>query len=579
MADENALELTRHGESLFRKKDQLLTLWQTLAEEVYQARANFTVERIDGDEFMYEQYESVPSQNRRDFAYAMGALSRPKSQTWFDMKARDEMRNTDAAKAWLGMARDKQYTLLYSRRANFQRAMQMGDNDFVTFGNAVHSILEDDQRSRLPVYDTHHLRDCAWFEDKSRQVVGMYRKFKLSFANWSTTFRGVPLPQQYKDRADKNPHDEIELWHVSMPIGHYDFYKKRVANKRHKYASIYIDPTTKTIIKEAANFEFPYIVRRWVLLDNSQYAHSPAAMYGIIDARLLQAQSRVILEAGERVIDPPMVAKAEGVLGKINNYPGATNWVDANYDERHGEALRALNTEANIPLGLEMKQDTRQVHAAAWFLNKLNLPSDKDMTAFEVNERISEYIRSIGPAIEPFQDDNATLLDASFTMNLRFGNFGPLEAVPPELHDADVTFEFEGPMQVAYKRQKLNHAREVIQLATSIVAMNPTHPPEALDNIDFDALTRDAVDFIGKEPGWLKNMQAVQGKRQAEMEAMAEQQAAAKAQQAMAGVGQAADLAPKLAAANQAIPLITGGSTPEASPFPEQEDTSELEAA
>lgn len=566
--DDNGRELVRIGNALFGKKLMLLNLWQILATEVYQSRADFTHIMIDGDEFLKDQYESVPSQNRRDFAYAMGALSRSKAQVWFTMKARDETRNTDAAKAWLSMARDKQYSLLYSWRANFQRAMQQGDNDFVTFGNAVHSVLEDAGRNKIPVYDTHHLRDCAWFEDQSRHVVGMYRKFKVVLANWKQQLPKVPMPAKYTETLEKHPHTEVELWHVSIPVDFYDFYKKKMRNPGHRYASIYLDPSDATTLWEGANFEFPYIVRRWFLHSESQYAHSPAAMYGLIDARLLQAQSRVILEAGERVIDPPMIAKSDGVVSKINNYPGAVSYVDASYDERQGEALRAIRTEANIPLGLELKQDTRQVLAAAWFLNKLNLPSDKDMTAFEVNERISEYIRSIGPAIEPFQDDNANVLEHSFEMNLRLQNFGPPQMIPKELRGQDIAYEFEGPLQMAYKRQKLANGKEVLGIYNEIAQTNQQNPPKALQNFNLDGIARDMIDFADAQPGWktpLDQLAQQRAQEQAQMQQMqTDQKAAIGLQQAHA----AAELAPKLAAANQSIPAITQDTSGQPPPSP-----------
>lgn len=573
VTDTNARELVRIGNGLFSKKQPLLSLWQTLAEEMFQARADFTRQRSDGTEFMDEQYESVPSQYRRDLSSALGALSRPKSQMWFEMKARDEQRNTDNAKIWLSMARDKQRTLLYTYRAGFQRAMQMGDDDFVTFGNAVHSMVEDDNRGRIVCYDTHHLRDCAWFEDRNRIVIGMFRKFKVTLGNWGRTFKGVPLPGCYTSLAEKEPHTEIEVWHVSVPVGYYDFYKKKARNPGHKYASIYIDPQQQATIKEAANFEFPYLVRRWKLHSDSQYAHSPAAHYGLIDARLLQAQSRVLLEAGERIIDPPLIARAQGVLGQINDYPGATTWIDSQYDERNGEALRPLVTGGNIPINMEMKQDTRQILAAAFYLNKLNLPNEKDMTAFEVNERISEYIRSIGPVIEPFQDDNSSMLDASFTMNMRLQNFGPMQAVPPELRGQDIVFEFDGPMQQAYKRVKLGNAKEIVQFATSLVAINPQQPPDALDNIDLDQITRDAMSYMSAEPGWTKAKEAIEAARQGRQQAMEEMQSQQKTAATLDGIGRAADLGPKLAAANQAIPLITDGAAPAAAGdgFPQEE--------
>lgn len=579
MADSNAVELARIGDAMVAKKTPLDSLWQRLAEEFYQARASFTNELIDGDEYMVDQYESVPAQNRRDLAYAMGALTRPKSQQWFDFKAQDESRNTEAAKFWFSKAKDKQRTLLYNRTANFQRSMQTSDNDFVAFGNAVISHTESPERNGLVVYNTHHLKLCAWNEDRFRQVNVLHRMFKLKLSGWKSIFPDAVMPSRHAEVLKKDPHAEIDVRHAAFPIGDYDFYKTKARNKAHKFASVYYDPSEHLILKEGGYVEFPYTVRRWILLDDSPYAHSPAAMYGIIDSRLLQSQSRVILEAGERVIDPPLVARAEGVLGTVNNYPGYVNWIDASYDERQGEALRALKTEANIPLGLEMKQDTRQILAAAFFLNKLNLPSERDMTAFEVNERIAEYIRSIGPVVEPFEADNAMLLDSSFNMNLRLGNFGPPEFVPPELNGAEVVFEFDGPLQMAYKRLKLGKAKEVAANAGELARV--TGKPEVLDNYDFDKIARDATEFVGGNPEWLMPMDKVMARRQGQMQAQEQMKQQQESATMMQGLHAAADLAPKLAAANQSIPAIVGGDdggSGPVDPYP-QDEAADAQAA
>ncbi len=574
MADVNADELIRMGEHLFSKKFQILSLWQTLAEEMYQARADFTVTKVAGDEFMEEQYTSVPAIYRRDLASAFGALTRPKSQQWFDYKSRDETRNTDAAKAWFSQARDKQRTLLYTERANFQDAMQGSDDDFVTFGNAVISMQEDEERGKTVVYNLHHLRDCAWSENSSRRVTIIFRKFKLQLGNWEQQFKGKTLPDQYTELRKRDPHHEIELWHCSLPLGYYDFYKKRAFNPKHKFASVYIDPSLRQVIKEGANFEFPYIVRRWKLLDNSAYAHSPAAMYGLIDARLLQAQTRVVMEAAERVIDPVLIARKDGVLGRINNYPGSTVWIDPAYDEKNGEAIRPLQTGSNVNLGLEMIQDTRQMLAACNYLNKLNLPPDgPQMTATEVQERISEYIRSVGPAIEPFQDDNARLLATSFAFNLRLGNFGPPESIPRELDKAQLAIEFEGPLQQAYKKIKLSNADSIIVWTGKLVQAtgDPHHP--ALKNFNYDQITRDVAGFNNAEPGWVFPKEEVQAQLAAEAQAAQQAQAPEKVGQALQGAHSVADLIPKLAEANQVMPAITGGGgAPSSSLYPTEEE-------
>ena len=81
--DTNAAELCAIGDRLFSKKAQLDELHQTLAEVCYPERANFTVSRIDGDEYARDMYESVPAQNRRDLAGAIGSIMRPRGKEWF----------------------------------------------------------------------------------------------------------------------------------------------------------------------------------------------------------------------------------------------------------------------------------------------------------------------------------------------------------------------------------------------------------------------------------------------------------------------------------------------------------------
>jgi len=578
---ETATELCRLSSLRFEKKAQLDTLWQTIAEEVNPFRATFTTTRMDGDEYTRDLYESTPCQNRRDLAYAMGALTRPDDRQWFDYKAQDAERNTEAAKAWFARQRDKQRTLLYNRDSNFQRAMHTGDSDFVSFGNAVHSHTEDPKRNRLVIYDSHHLRDCAWGEDKQRRVNEMHRKFRVALCNWAACFPGVKMPRQYEDIMKKNNRHEVEIRHLCFPAGHFECYQPKVRSNSRRFSSLYLDPVHNLILGEGGYTWFPYTVRRWLLDDDSPYAHSPAAMLGLIDARLLQSQARVILEAGERVVDPPMIARAEGVLGRVNNYPGYVNWVDANYDEKNGEALRALDTKANIPLGLEMKMDTRQILAAAWFINKLNLPPEKDMTAFEVNERISEYIRSIGPAVKPFETDNAAILDVSFAMNLSLKNFGPLEEVPPELRGADVTYEFDGPIQMAYKRQEFMKAKEAIGFLGEVLEATQDASLQAVANRK--RIVRDGIEALGVKPEWLTSEEEL-----AELSAQAaakeaQMQQVQEADVMLAGAHSAAELVPKIAAANQAMPQISkgmgGGGPPSLYPSEEGLDTGGTAAA
>jgi hypothetical protein len=531
--DDNARELIRLSDHRFTKKAQIDDYCQTVADEILPDRADFTRDRVDGEEFANHLYTSVPAQNCRDLSYAIGSLTRPKNQQWFDPKAREEWRNTENAKKWFAAARDKQRTLLYTQSAAFISTMEISDKDVVAFGNAVIGHTEETSRSGTLVYQPYHFRDCAWAEDAARQIVELTRKFKLALANWEQFFPGVPFPKEHSAKRDKDPYEEIELRHMVMPFSRYDFYRKPDKPRRNQrgmptVASVYFEPNLGRVIQESFYFEFPYTVRRWQLQANSPYARSPAADLGLVEARLLQNQERVLMDAGELAVDPPNVATRDAVLGDVHNYPGGTTWVDFDYDERMGPSLRTLDHKGQMPIGLEMKTDTRQILAAAMFINKLSLPvGSRDMTVPEINERISEYIRSIGPAVEPFELHNALLLNHSFVFNLRIGNFGEPDDMPEEIKDAQVEYEFDGPIQIAYKRQKLLKAREVVGGLGEVFKLKP----DILDNYDLDKLSRDSAGYIGGEPEWLVDEEVVQATRQQRAEKQAIQENIQKAGQ------------------------------------------------
>lgn len=560
MPDINAEELLRQDQRLFAAKLSLDSLRQRIAEEVFPERANFTLTRVDGDEYMRNMYESVPAYNRRTLADAIGALVRPKQQQWSKIRPDNELYHEDENLAWCDWATAQQHKLIYHRRSNFHRAMRMGDHDIVTFGDGVLSVGEAADRSGRQLFDWHHLRDCAWTRNREHQVERVHRKWMIQLGDFARRWGADKLPPAAQKTLEKAPWEEIEVRHICMPADQYEGYGKKPAGK--DFVSIYLCQESRKILKDDGGYwEFPYIVRPWESVDYSAYAYSPAAMLGLCDARLLQSQAAVLLEVGERAVNPPLIATKEAILGPINNYPGSVSFVDAEYDERLGAALRPLETTGDMRIGLEFKVDTREVLAAAWYLNKLNLPSDKDMTAYEVGERVSEYIRSIGPVIEPFEEHNKDVLDVSFKMMLRVtmemnksgapGPLGWLEDMPQGLRGVDIDFELEGPVRAAYRRQKTVKAGEAVQMSGNFAQV---YGPQVVDNIDADKLFRDGIDGIGGEHSWLKPIEIVQQKRRADAQAAEVEAQNAKIAQQVAMAKDAAGVVPAVAAANMAMP-------------------------
>lgn len=550
--DTNAAELCAIGDRLFSKKAQLDELHQTLAEVCYPERANFTVSRIDGDEYARDMYESVPAQNRRDLAGAIGSIMRPRGKEWFKPAPQEDWRKTQIALSWCDNARDVLRRILYTGRSRFQKISQDGDDDFVAFGNAINILTENPDRDGF-LFEITHPRDNAWMTDRYQEVNCNHRKMKMTLINVAKRWGRKALTSTQQKVLEKSPYEEIEIRHICMPSSDYDPYMSRKKWNGKPFGSIYVNPEGRHTIHEGGYWEFPYLHRRWRVPDDSVYGFSPASMLGLVDARVLQSQARVILDAGELAVAPPLLAKRDAVLGGVNNYAGAVTWLDMEYDERFGDAIRPLDNGGDVRLGLEMKVDTRAVLQAAWYLNKLNLPSDKEMTAYETSERIAEYIRSAGPIFEPFEADNARTLDALFSMCLRLGYFGPIESIPPEIRGGEIKWDFDTPVNQAYARMKVTKAREVMESYGMAVQADPN----VRHHLDVPKMFRDTVENIGAEVDWLRTEEEVAEALAAESKKLEEAEQMQKLDALLGAADKGAGAGQKAAAAAQVIPGLS----------------------
>lgn len=516
-------ELIEFGDKLFNKRSRMMSMWQEVAENFYPERADFLSEREIGDEFASNLATSYPIMVRRDLANQFSAMLRPTQTLWAKLRANDDRINEDNdARAWLDDKSQIMRTAMYEQHAQFVRATKEGDNDFAAFGQ---TVLEPSLRSRRDglLYRCWHLRDVAWCEDADLAVSHVHRRGKQPAIVLRRLF-GDRCSDAVKKAADKDPYREFECRHVVIPADEYDLDK--VKNKeRFPFVSLYLDKDNDTVLEEVPRKRLGYVIPRWQTVSGSQYSVSPATVAALPDARLIQSMSLALLEAGEKAATPPMIATKEVVRSDLALYAGGVTWVDQEYDERLGEALRPISQQANgISYGLEMLRDVREMLKEAFYLNRITLPDiGKDMTAFEVSKRVEEYIRAARPLFEPMESQyNGGICEETFEILLENGAFGSSDDMPDILRGADVKFQFESPLQATSDRLKSQAFQETAQL----LQIAATIDPGAIEEIDIRKAFRDAVDGIQAPATWKRSPEDVAQREQAKQQAMAMAQAA-----------------------------------------------------
>jgi hypothetical protein len=573
--DHRAKEIIDLGSKLYNLKQNLDGLHQEIAWQFCPDLAEFTTKLELGEDWGGERMDSFPEQVSRELSNSLSAMLRPKDRPWFRTTTLDDRVDADEANArYLEYVTSVMRRSIYDPRTKFVRATKEGDRFYVNFGQAVISVEESADRTHL-YYRNHHIKDCVWLENDVGEVDHLHRKEMMTARAMRMKFagRGDKLDNKIIDACEKEPHKEFEVRVVVMP--RWEFERTSDWNvqpeedspraKRLPYVILYIDVEHVNIIRMGRMAEFPYVVPRWHRWANTQYAFSPATMPSLADARMAQMLSQILLESGEKAIDPPLIGKADVIIGEPNLRAGGLSWVDIDHDAKLSEALEAVQINADMKVAFEMRKDLREMLAKGFYLDKLVLPeAGNRMTAFEVSRRLEEHVRNLLPLFEPMEIEyNTRLLDKTyaFLSNMRVFD---LEAMPESLSNADISWAFESPIQQAQQVLMVEQFKGSLEMMALGMQAGASANP-----LKIDVALQDAIRGIGGPATWRKTKE----EQEQEAKEMALKQKLMEVAQALGGAGQVAGMAGEGIRKLQDTGLVPNPARDQkGNPLPPQED-------
>ena len=507
-------KLAEQAQFLFGKKSSLNTLWQEIADNFYVERATFTMSRSLGQDFASHITTSYPLTCRRELGNQFSTMLRNTARPWFHPSRRHVKKEGHEVKAYLEGWEEIQRRAMYDQRSLFVKSTKMADHDFAAFGQCAISVEMNRHADGL-LYRCWHLRDMCWQENEEGQIGFVARKWKPTAQTLVRTFKNVD--PKIVAIAEKNPFEEIEVLHMVVEADMYD----GNAGGRPRW-SIWYDCANQREMDVTPIWGRHYIIPRWQTVSDSQYSYSPATVCALPDARLLQAMTWTLLEAGEKTANPPMIATQDAVRSDVALYAGGLTWVSEEYDERLGDALRPLTQDfRGYQIGVQLNENTRAMLHRSFYLDALTLPQRApEMTAYEVGQRVQEYIRAAMPLFEPVEQEyNAALCDETFDILWRSGAFGNPASWPKELQGASIDFTFESPLHDAIEQAKGHKFMEAGQLIASAVALDPeaAYVPNAV------VALRDALSGVGCPAEWMNDEETVK-QRSDEAKQQAQQQ-------------------------------------------------------
>lgn len=530
--------LEKYSEQLYTQRGSLVSLWQEIADNFYVERADFTTARSLGTDFAANLTTSFPLLARRALGDSLSSMLRPPETEWFSVHTqRESVEESHEVKEYLQWITKVMRRAMYARQARFDRATKEGDHDFAAFGQCCISVELNKLKDEL-LYRCWHLRDMAWAENYEGKITKIYRRWEPMLCELSSMFDGKygrnNISTDAKKRLKSNPYDRIKCKHAVFAADEYDSPTGKKFNT--PFVSVYWECESRHILEEVGVRTSIYLIPRWQTVSGSQYSFSPATVCALPDARLIQAMTLTLLEAGEKAVNPPLKTPGDVLRSDIALYAGGVTSYDADYDEGTGRVLEPLYQidKSGFGFGAELRQDVREMITRAFYLDRLNLPApqSKEMTAFEVAQRVQEYIRNAMPIFAPMEADyNGGLCELTFETMKNAGAFGPPENMPEALRGADIQFRFKSPLHDAIEQQK---GQIFLQGKGLVDATIPLDTSAAFVMDSVKAL-RDSLNGIGVPAKWIRDeeesanmaIEAKQAQEAQQMLALAEQGGAA----------------------------------------------------
>lgn len=550
MSDQAGRDLMDIDSRMFSAKQNIDSLHQEIAEFFYPERANFTGEISFGEDFASHLTDFYPVLVRRELGDQIGAMVRPADRPWFKAAAANEDISRDrSAASFLEFMTNVNRSILYSRDSGYRRAAKECEHDWATFGMGWTQVSYNKTRDNL-LFRTHHPKNCAGQEGPDGQVNHVHRKCDMKAQAMAHWFGEAKLPEAAKEALKKkDTTTEFKVRHIFIPIELYEPYRK--FPKGAKWADVYVTEDG-TILQENPAFTFDYIVPRWQTVSGHFYAFSPATIIALPQARMLQRMMMTIIEAGEKQVDPPLIATEDAITSTIDITAGGITYIDSEYDERLGPTLRPLDLGKNVGLGVDLVTDARALLSDAFYINKLQpmATAQRTKTAYETSQIVQEYIRNALPLFEPVEDEwTGRTLDLVTEKAMRAGAYGPVDrnGIPQDMPDIllgqNLTCEFNNSLKEARDRQVI----QAFQESSQLIAIAAQMDPGAIAEVDTRTAFRDAFGSVpGSRADWLVDAKQAEAGRaqiaQAQQEQAALQQAGQVAEVAGAAGGAAQEI-------------------------------------
>lgn len=395
-----------------------------------------------------------------------------------------------AEQVWLEDANSRELAVYANPRSRFVPAIKAFALEWLALGAA--SLFCATRHGDIPLFEHRPLAEMAWTEGDSGFVEENCWFFEWpafrALARW-----GDACPETIK-KAAADPKRRLERFkfrHYVYPRENWDPAKRDAGSRRFRECWLAVD--AKTIVAEGGFFTNPYVSAR--LNKRGSWAYGRGrGVKALADVKMLQRVRRATVQGAEKVVNPPLQAPDDGVMGDPDLRPGMTNFVRPEYLMRNA-GIQPITTGARPDIGMDFEESVK-ADVRAPLLNKaLNVPAEPRMLVDQVMELKAQAMAAAGPIVGEFQTEAlGPIALRTFDVMARTGMFAP---PPPGIVAAGnaglIKPEFESP---AARAQNLGIVSAIAQRNQVMLPVWQARP-ELMDVVDWEATSREVDRILG----------------------------------------------------------------------------------
>ena len=461
---------------------QYETTWNNIADDILGLR-NFDMNQATKGQTRYEQmYDQTGLHWGMLLVSTMHGLVTNPGARWHQAEVPRGIRDLGENNDYL-IHIDETLDMLYkSDRHGFPTAATEWWIDHVFFGTA--GMYTADIPGVGPVDYARPLGELVIDEGHDGLVDTVYRTSRPTARQFIQKY-GPDVHPETTAIAKTEPSREIEVVHLVHPRADLEIGSPATFDRR-AIRSVHVVFSDKTIIREAGMHSDPWQVARWLKEAGEKYGRGPAHM-ALSDCQTASEMARIILESGQKALDPALMLPEDGVLTQLDTSPRGINIYRAGALDK--DAIRQMPSGELSRSSNEALENTRSQIKNAFHGDLIQMFDSNTATQALGNEEKASRIllATVARAASEFAAKN---LRRKFDVAKRAGMF---DDPPDSLEGVPIAIRYLSPVMRA---QKQLETRSILNTYAAAQTLQPFHP-DIMDNYDGDFYAREIAENEG----------------------------------------------------------------------------------